>query len=434
MTTMETSTERPQRSAMILGVGSFAQSAMGILREAGARVGCFLNRDYGHYGPAQAGPTFTGEEDPFLFEALEAFRPDFLIPMSIDWHTAPWREKLVETGIPILCPQGEAMRLEADREFGGKLCAEAGIHVPRSFRVKNRLDALRVMREEPRPYVIKNPLCSPYSPVHTIVCETVEDTLGWLDRVDYAEGVFLQEYIGTAEIGHFAFVSGGEVVSLATNQEYKRAFTGNMGPVAGAPLAGIAEQDPDDRYGLCAVLIRPLLPWLKQTGFHGPLQVTAIQQNGRWMPIEYNVRLGSTTGAMLLRMVENPAEVLHQVASNQVPDMRWRPSNAYGASLTLAGFGYPFRIPEVPPLPVRVSEPLSCDLWWNEVVTHDDGLYMEDHSGVETGHRIADVVACADTLEAAIAEVKREIGKIRCLGSYYRTDLGESLWPPGRGF
>ena len=81
-----------------------------------------------------------------------------------------------------------------------------------------------------------------------------------------------------------------------------------------------------------------------------------------------------------------------------------------------------------------IRDRLSCDLWWNEVVTHDDGLYMEDHSGVETGHRIADVVACADTLEAAIAEVKREISKLRCLGSYYRTDLGESLWPPGRGF
>ena len=32
------------------------------------------------------------------------------------------------------------------------------------------------------------------------------------------------------------------LTSQISNQEYKRAFTGNMGPIAGAPLGGIVEQ------------------------------------------------------------------------------------------------------------------------------------------------------------------------------------------------
>jgi phosphoribosylamine---glycine ligase len=48
-----------------------------------------------------------------------------------------------------------------------------------------------------------------------------------------------------------------------------------------------------------------------------------------------------------------------------------------------------------------------------------------------TGQRIADVIALEPTLDAAIARAYANIRKIRVLGSYYRTDIGRSLWPPG---
>ncbi len=48
-----------------------------------------------------------------------------------------------------------------------------------------------------------------------------------------------------------------------------------------------------------------------------------------------------------------------------------------------------------------------------------------------TGHRVADVIALAPTLDGAIARAYANIRKIRVVGSYYRTDVGQSLWPPG---
>jgi phosphoribosylamine-glycine ligase len=48
-----------------------------------------------------------------------------------------------------------------------------------------------------------------------------------------------------------------------------------------------------------------------------------------------------------------------------------------------------------------------------------------------TGHRIADVIALAPKLDAAIARAYANIRKIRVVGSYFRTDVGQSLWPPG---
>jgi phosphoribosylamine-glycine ligase len=272
--------------------------------------------------------------------------------------------------------------------------------------------------------VIKNPLCSPGSPIHTIVCETAEDTLSWLPRLNYAEGVFLQEYLGRAEAGHIALVSEGKVHSLVTNQEYKRAFAGNIGIVAGAPLGGLIERDEKDRYGLAAELLRPLEPWFKEVNFTGPVQVTAIRKNNRWHVLEYNVRLGVTSGPMILRILQDPMQCLLAAASNKTPETRFVPKLRYGCSLTLAGYGYPFVQTTGPALPVELAPGASADIWWNEVASSRDKL-------LTTGHRIADVNAIAPTLKMALQSAYAGIQRIRCLGSYFRPDVGQSLWPPG---
>lgn len=422
---------KPPARVLVLGVGAFAHSVLQILKEHGAEVGCYLTRDYGHHGPKSVGPTWFHRDHPSPLPILREFCPDLVIPMGVDWWDQPWAEEALAENWPLLSPTGEALTIEVSREHSAALCQEHSIPVPQSHLVQNRLEALALMREQPRPYVLKNPLCSPFSPIHTIVCETVEDTLGWLERIDYAEGVFLQEYLGTTEAGHFVAVSGGEIVSLVTNQEYKRAYTGNLGPVAGAPLAGIVEQDSEDRYGLARQLIHPLKPWLEASGFQGILQVTAIQHERVWHAIEYNVRLGVTTGALLLRMLQNPLEVLGQLVRDEAAAPAWHPERKLGVSLTLAGYGYPYIVPSVPKLPVQVSGEVSSDLWWNEVDSEAGQLYMTHHQNLDMGHRIADLNACGPTLESARDQVYEDIRKLRCLGSYYRLDLGETLWPPG---
>ncbi|MBF0286873.1 MAG: phosphoribosylamine--glycine ligase [SAR324 cluster bacterium] len=419
---------------LILGVGSFAHSMMTILQEAGAEVACYLTREYGHYGPASVGETWLFSNHASPVPVIKEFCPDFIIPMAISWYTAPWAKELLETQVPILCPTGNALQIEAGRQFAEQLCRRFDIAFPFSCTVNNRLEALQLMKENPRPYVLKNPLCSPFSPIHTIVCETVEDTIGWLDRIDYAEGVFLQEYLGVAEAGHFVFVSDGKIKSLVTNQEYKRAFTGNMGPVAGAPLGGIVEQDPEDQYGLARELICPLLPWFKETKFHGPLQVTAIQKNGKWHAIEYNTRLGVTSGAMILRMLENPLDAVRAVVKNRPVALVWNSQRRYGCSLTLAGYGYPYTIPNVPRVPIIQSSQINGDLWWNEVEQHGKQLYTAHHKVPIMGHRLADCITFSDQLASAIQQAYDDMQKIHCLGSYYRLDIGQSLWPPGKGY
>jgi phosphoribosylamine-glycine ligase len=413
---------------MAFGVGAYTQGMLRVLRESGAAVSTYLTRNYAHYPPSLEGPTFDSAKISNPCALVKERKPDFILPQSIDWAQQWWAKELLETGVPIFCPTGEALRLERERDFARYLCEKSNIRFPYSYvacSLEEARDVVSRFNSARRGYVIKNPLCSPTSPVHTIVCETAAETLHWLERVDFSEGVFLQEYVGRAEAGHIAVVSNGEIHSLVTNQEYKRAFNGNMGIVAGAPLGGLVEKDPDDRYALARACIRPLLPWFRETNFHGPVQVTAARDQDGWTVLEYNVRVGVTSGPMILRMLENPIELLRGVCRNEAVKPIFKTNLSHGCNITLAGYGYPYVQLSGPVVPVEVNGEFDCDVFWNEV-----GL---DQSGAlcAMGHRICDVVALGASMEEAIGKVYRNIRKIRCLGSYYRTDVGASLWPPG---
>ncbi len=416
---------RQPGAIMVLGVGSFAHSIGRALADNGASVSTYLTRNYGHYPPSLVGPTFRREAFPSPVPLVRERGVGLVVPQSIDWALAPWAEDLQRSGVGIFSPTGEAMCIERERDFARKLCAEFKIPFPQAYVASNRLEAEKILGQHPQPFVIKNPLCSPTSPIHTILCETVDDTRAWLKHVDYEEGVFLQEYLGRAEAGHIALVSGGEIYSLVTNQEYKRAYDGDMGIVAGAPLGGLVERDENDQYGLARQLIHPLRPWLHKVKFSGPLQVTAVKRAGKWHVIEYNIRIGVTSGPMILRLLRNPVETLLRCGRNRKLEPQFNDGLNFGCSLTLAGYGYPFTQVRGPHLPLEVDGPFDCDVWWNEVARGHDGRLMA------TGPRIADVIATAPTLEAAIAKAYANIRKLRVLGSYYRTDIGRSLWPPG---
>jgi phosphoribosylamine---glycine ligase len=422
--------ERAERGkrVMVFGVGAFTQGMMRVFREGGAVVTAYLTRDYGRYGPELEGRVYGGGKDGSPMGALEVERPTYVVPMSIEWALAEWTEAFLGSGVPITCPRGEGLLLERDRDYGRELCEKNGIAFPESHVARDREAAVEWVRRHGggRGYVLKNPLCSPFSPLHTIVCESEEETVAWLGRVNDGEGIFLQEYLGRAEVGHIALVSGGEIHSLVTNQEYKRAYDGNLGVVAGAPLGGLVERDEGDRYGLARALIHPLRSWFRRVNYSGPVQVTAMRSGGRWHVLEYNVRFGVTSGPLIMRLLANPVELLHGVALNQAVRPRFRRGLRYGCSVTVAGYGYPYVTLSGPRLPVVVEGKMGCDTWWNEVSMGARGeLEM-------TGHRIADVAAVGGSMESVIRRVYANVGRIRCLGSYHRLDIGRSLWPPGK--
>ena len=138
-------------STMILGVGAFAQSIGTALADAGADVSTYLTRNYGHYSPSLVGPTYSRDSFSNPCAIIKERGIDFVIPQSIDWAQAPWAGDLMKSGAGIFCPTGEAMRIERERDFARKLCGDFKIPFPRSFVARNRIEAEKVLRRQPRP-------------------------------------------------------------------------------------------------------------------------------------------------------------------------------------------------------------------------------------------------------------------------------------------
>jgi phosphoribosylamine--glycine ligase len=250
--------------------------------------------------------------------------------------------------------------------------------------------------------------------------------LHWLELVDDRDGVFLQQFVSRREIGFIALVSDGEIYPLATNQEYKRVYAGNQGILAEAPVGGLVEIDLEDRYGFSRQLLHPLKPWFQHIGYRGPIQVTAaLDDEGVWRVLEYNVRLGVTTGPLVAHMLGNTHEVLLAIAKGQRPQPRWRRGMRFGCSVSRVAQGYPYPEAIRTGLPVRVNGEPKGELLWNDVELGRDGCLWT------TGPRIADVIAAAPSLEEARDIAFQGIRNIDSPGSFYRNDVCKAGWPPG---
>jgi phosphoribosylamine-glycine ligase len=155
--TKRQSARRPA-SILVMGVGAFAHSTAKILADDGAEVSTYLTRDYAHFAPSLAGPTWNRQAHPNPCRLPLARPLDLIVPMSIDWAQAPWKDELLAGPAPIFCPTGEGMRIERERDFARQLCQRHKIPFPKSHVASNRLEAEEILRQHPAPYVIKNPL------------------------------------------------------------------------------------------------------------------------------------------------------------------------------------------------------------------------------------------------------------------------------------
>ncbi len=145
MNSSSNSASRPA-SIMIFGVGAFAYSTAQILKDDGAEVSTYLTRSYGHFAPSLAGPTWNHEQHPNPCALLKSHQVDLIIPMSINWAQAPWKDELLAGRTPIFCPIGEGMRIERERDFARQLCQQFHIPFPQAHVAANRLEAEEILR------------------------------------------------------------------------------------------------------------------------------------------------------------------------------------------------------------------------------------------------------------------------------------------------
>jgi phosphoribosylamine--glycine ligase len=235
--------------------------------------------------------------------------------------------------------------------------------------------------------------------------------------------VVIEEFLDGEEASFIVVANGTQYVPLASSQDHKRIFDGDLGPNTGgmgayspAPVV-----TPEVHARICRDVIEPTLAGMSAEGrpFGGFLYAgVMIDRQGGIKVLEFNTRMGDPeTQPILFRMESDLLELLEAAVDGHLDQamVRWSPEPALG--VVMAAHGYPG--------PVRkgdVIRGLDADLGGAKVF--HAGTSRRGDDIVTSGGRVLCVVGKGRDVAAAQRSAYAAIREITWDGMQFRTDIG----------
>lgn len=211
-------------------------------------------------------------------------------------------DRFQATGSRCFGPTASAARLEGSKTFAKQFLERHGIPTARYACFNDSAAALRHLRAQSFPVVVKaDGLAAGKGVVIARTLEEGEQALhGMLDEERYGDAgrsVVIEEFLEGEEASFIALVDGRRVLPLATSQDHKARDDGDRGPNTGgmgayspAPVvtAGVYRQVVDD-------IVSPTVNGLADDGiaYRGFLYAgLMIGADGRARVLEFNCRCG----------------------------------------------------------------------------------------------------------------------------------------------
>ncbi|WP_428309813.1 phosphoribosylamine--glycine ligase [Hydrocarboniphaga sp.] len=333
-----------------------------------------------------------------------------------------------EAGLRIFGPTREAAQLESSKAFSKDFLARHKIPTAQ-YRVFNELDAaLAYIDERGAPIVIKADglAAGKGVVVATSVAEAqaaARDMLGGSLLGKAGARVVVEDFLDGEEASFIVVAGGTDYVALATSQDHKRIFDGDLGPNTGgmgayspAPVV-----TPAIHERVCREVIEPTLRAMQAEGrpFTGFLYAgLMIDTRGGIKVLEFNTRMGDPeTQPILFRMESDLLELLDAALEQRLPriSVQWSAQPAIG--VVLAAAGYPAEVKKGDAI-----HGLDADLSGAKVF--QAGTAQSGDAVVTSGGRVLCVVASGDTLAAASSKAYAAIDRISWDGMQFRRDIG----------
>ncbi len=239
--------------------------------------------------------------------------------------------------------------------------------------------------------------------------------------------VVVEDYLVGEECSLFALCDGRRAVPLASAQDYKRIFDGDLGPNTGgmgsySPMPAIGQAEAEE---ICAQVHQPVVDEMARRGtpFAGLLYAGLMLTDDGVKVIEFNARFGDPeTQAILPRL---RTDLLALLTAASVPGgldgvtLDWDPRTA--VTVVLASAGYPESS--------GPREPISgLDVVPDDVLVTHAGTALDGGGGIVTaGGRVLSVTALGDDASAARAEAYAAVDMIDFPGRQLRRDIALKL-------
>ena len=373
-------------------------------------------------------------EDPFglhvcdgLVQKIESrkFTPDKDTVIIFDSTGMGWMaDHFARAGYPVCCGSSLMDQLENDRRFAFHLIRKLGMEQPRSWFFNDWKTAREFVSESGRELrLVFKPCGESSGNIPSYVSADSEDLLGMLRYYEHdfpaIRDFMLQEFIEGVEVDTAIWFSRGALLLPADRTlESKQLMDGGRGESGGC-TGNILYACDWDR--IAQAQLDKFLPWAKDEGFTGILQVNSIATPDSVYILELTPRLGYDSEPTIFNELFDGeiGKFFSDLALGQSEDMPLKSGFAGGIKLS------------IPPWPsARAHAPRGIPL---RGVAGFDHFYPYDIERDQEGKlfsaggegKIGIATGLADTIPGAMAEAYKVAGGVILPDVQYRGDLAE---------
>ena len=385
--------------------------------------------------PGMAAVADLAAVDPADPEALVALAARASIDLTVVGPELPLDRGVVDrfrqSGRRILGPPRAAAQLECSKVFAKGFMARHGIPTARYRVCESSADARQLIDSGAFgfPVVLKADGLAAGKGV--VVAATREEADAAIraamdDRQFGAAGARLvvEECLTGPEVSFFALCDGRRALALATAQDHKRIFDGDLGPNTGgmgafspSPLVDAALEAR-----IMREIVEPVLRGMRAEGteYRGFLYCGLMLTCDGPKVIEYNVRFGDPEAQAVMPLIGGElVPLLAAAADGDLGSLDVTRRDAVSVGVVLAAGGYPG--------PVKsgaLIHGLDAASALDDVYVFHAGTARGEGGIVAAGGRVLTAVATAAEYRAAIDRAYEAVSLISFDGMQYRRDIG----------
>jgi phosphoribosylamine--glycine ligase len=333
-------------------------------------------------------------------------------------------------GLKIFGPSQNAAFIEGSKAFSKDLMQKYKVPTAAYGVFTDQAEAEAFIRQTGAPIVVKaDGLAAGKGVIIAQTCEeaiaAVRDMLSGNAFGSAGSRVVIEEFLSGEEASFLVITDGKNIIPLASAQDHKAIFDGDLGPNTGgmgayspAPVV-----TPDIHDKAMQQVIRPAVDGMAAEGrpYRGVLYAGLMIRDGQVKTLEFNARFGDPEcQPLLMRMKSDIVPVLLAVANGDLTGMEIEWHNKAAVCVVMAAEGYPgdYRKGDV-------INGLADAAQLEDVYVFHAGTAQKDESCVTNGGRVLGVTALGDTVQESITGAYRAVERINWNGVQFRRDIGK---------
>jgi len=340
-------------------------------------------------------------------------------------------DELHKVNIRAFGPSKEASKLEGSKKFTKNICKLANIPTAESEVFTNRDEAIKYIKKNKLPIVIKADGLAAGKGV--VIAQNEEEAITAIDNSfngffgEAGKTILIEEYLEGVEASFFALCDGVTAIPLANAQDHKRVGDGDTGPNTGgmgafSPTPNLTESVNNN---IIDDIIIPTLIEMDKRGspFQGILYAGLMLTKDGPKLIEYNVRFGDPECQVILtRIKSNLFEAILAAVDHTLEKFHLRFYDEVALTIVMASNGYPGKY--------KTHSIIKGIADANNIkgikVFHAGTTLDSEKNIVSNGGRVLSVTANAKNIEEARVLAYKAIDYIKWDDGFYRKDIGKT--------